>query len=246
MEAATVLRGEAEAPYSLNVFGGGIAGIMLPAVSRILESELFHALVPAGFGQYGSGGDAGIGGVAVYNSGVWDAAEGFEAVAVNQQEIGFYRQRFDRALHSCNAGIQDIKSVYLLCLNCRYRPCYGFPFDNRAEGFAGFAGHLLGVVEQRVEEICRKNNCRGVHRACEGAAPGLVAPGFEAAGFHTTQQVDFLRHICKGKQKAGLFLVGIYFMQKIVDYLGKGFQARINGVDPVGKHINPVSQTILG
>ena len=35
-------------------------------------------------------------------------------------------------------------------------------------------------------------------------------------------------------------------MKKIVDYLGKGFQACVNGLDPGGKYVDTVGQDLLG
>ena len=102
MKTAPVIGGWTEFFERLDVLGGGITEIAVPAILGIFFGKRPHSLVPVGLGQHGSGGDGGESGVSVNDGLVGieaESPEGPEFIAVYQQEIRSRIQSQDGPLH---------------------------------------------------------------------------------------------------------------------------------------------------
>ena len=186
VEAFAVPGGVAVEADGLDVFGGGVAHVAVPAVLGVAGGKAAHELVAVGFGEYRGSGDGGVGGVAVNNCGViveTVALEGAELVAVDKQEFRPGIKAEDGPLHAGDAGPEDVEAVDVVNANLFHGPGDGLALDYGTELFAGTLGHLLGVVQQGVVKIGRKNYRSGENRPGKRAPSGLVTAGLKAPSF---------------------------------------------------------------
>ena len=105
-----------------------------------------------------------------------------EPVAVDGQESGFRSQPGRSLRHAFERGVEDVDLVDTCGRYGFDGPRHGLAFDDRPQQLAVAAGHLLGVVEQRVGEIGRKNHGRGENGPRQAAPSGFVASGFGQFG----------------------------------------------------------------
>ena len=122
-----------------------------------------------------------------------------ETVAVDQQEVRFRVKPPDRALHSGNGCPKNFQLIYFLSADSLDRPSDRLTLNDRPQDIPGFLAHLLGIVQQRVVEIRRKYHGRGIDRASQRTAPGLVTAGLDAPRLHKRQQMYLFLYIHKFK-----------------------------------------------
>ena len=144
----------------LAVLFGGIGHVAVPAVLGIVHGQASHIFVAVGLGQDAGGGDGLDGGVAFDHGVGGRIAPGREAVAVDQDEIGFDRKLVEGAFHAFDRGVE---------------------LDDGPQFVALRLGQLFGVVEQRMGEAFRQDDGGGEDGAGEAAAAGFVAAGYERA-----------------------------------------------------------------
>jgi len=83
-EAFPVVRGDAVTGNGSLVKRCGISFVAFPAIFGESEIELYHVLIPVGFGQHRCGSYGLVESIAAYNTLMWDLQAAFEPVTVDQ------------------------------------------------------------------------------------------------------------------------------------------------------------------
>ncbi len=174
-----------------------ISHVPFPSVLRVFLREPAHVLVPVCLGEDRGGGDGCEFCVSLDYALVLIAVEGLESVAVDEQILGFHSQSAHRPLHSGDGGVEYVDCVDFFCADFLDGPCERFPLDDRAEGFAGFLGHFLGVVEQRVTEVLGEDYGGGEDRTGQGTSSGFVTARFNQVFVEIAQKMWFIAHSAK-------------------------------------------------
>jgi hypothetical protein len=73
---------------SSTMFGSTITLIVVPAIHLILWMQAYHIFIPVGLSQYAGGGNRGIHAISLNYTIMRNVIVRFEAVAINQQNIG--------------------------------------------------------------------------------------------------------------------------------------------------------------
>ena len=99
---------------------------------------------------------------------------GLEAVAVNDDSLGAYRQLVQRTVHGKDGSVEDIHAIYLLWCDNTHRPCHGIALDNLAQLLATLVRQLLGIVELVVLIVFWKDDGSSIHAACQTATACFI------------------------------------------------------------------------
>ena len=185
VEAATMVGRGAMLLDALAVLLGGIAGIVVPAVVRVLLVEFLHVVVAIGLGKDGGCSDGKILAIAFHDGGVGQGMAllstvavfviGVESVAVDDEGFGAHGQGIDGSVHGGDAGTEDVHLVDFGCGHDAQCPGNGVALDFLAERIALLGGELLGVVQQWILVVFRKDDGCGIDTAGEASTSRFVA-----------------------------------------------------------------------
>ena len=194
------MRRETAALYCFYVFACGVAHISVPSVLWVFEGELAHIFVAPGFREYGCGGYAGVFPVAFHHGLIGVAVEGFEAVAVYEQELRSDTKVSYGSLHARDGGVENVDSVYFLRTHLLHGPRDCLAFNDGPQFVALLFRHLLRVVQQGMMEVFREYDRSGKDGTCERTSSSLVTARFNKIFVEKPQKLDILfLHRCKCK-----------------------------------------------
>ena len=123
------------------------------------------------------------------------AVQGLEAVAVYQQQVRLDGKAQDGPLHARDGCVEDIDPVDLVRQHSLDGPCHGILLDDGAEDIACALSHPLGVIQQGMAEVRRKDDGCGEYGPGQRAPARFVAPGLQEAFLHVWLQLKISRHV---------------------------------------------------
>ena len=127
------------------MFGGGVAFVLVEAVLGIAVVQRGHLGVARRLGEDRGGGDRSLAGIAV-DDGARRAAEARRArIAVDDGLGRFHRKRSDGAPHRQHRSVEDVEAVDLLDRRECHRPGDGALLDALGEHFAPLGREYLGI-----------------------------------------------------------------------------------------------------
>ena len=100
-------------------------------------------LVPVGLGKDGGCGYIGELAVSFYYALIFIVVKRLETVSIYKQEVRFYAQPADCALHASDGCVENIDAVYFLRTDFFYCPGDGLTFYDWSQGFPCLFAHLF-------------------------------------------------------------------------------------------------------
>ena len=189
VEGATVVGCGAMLLDALAVLFGGIAGVVVPAVVRVLLVELLHVVVAISLGKDGGSSDGKILAIAFHDGGVGQGMTqlvtvavfviSVESVAVDDEGFGAHGKGIDGSVHGCDAGTKDVHLVDFGCGHDAQCPGNGIALDFLAERIALVGGELLGVVQTWVLVVFGQDDGGCIDATCKTTSPCFVATCFD-------------------------------------------------------------------
>jgi len=189
VEGAAVVRRGAMLLDALAVLLGGIAGIVVPTIVRILLVEFLHVVVAVGLGEDGGGCDGEVFAIAFHDGGMGQGMTllgtvrvfivGVESVAVDDEGFGTNGKGIDGSVHGCDAGTEDVHLVDFGCSHNAQCPGYGIALDFLAECIALVGCELLGVVQTWVLVVFGQDDGGCIDATSKTTSPCFVTTCFD-------------------------------------------------------------------
>lgn len=164
------------------VSSGGVALVLVPAVVGKKLVQLQHVSVAGGLGEYGSSCDGGIFAVAFDDAVMGQGGVRTEAIAIDEEQLGAWRELVDGAVHSQKGGLQDVDAVDFGRIYLRDSPADSVGFYELASCKSLLLSELFGIIEQGYVQVFGPDDSGSKDRAGEAASAGFVAAGLLPVG----------------------------------------------------------------
>ena len=153
----------------------GVALVARQAILRVDGVPLFHARVPVGFREDGSGGDGYASGIAFDERLLLN--QDVELHGINEEVVGWDAEPLQSCGHSLAGGLINVPRVNALGVDFRDGPGEGVFANAFAEPGTAFWGELFRVIKADNSALGIENHCGGDHRAKQRASSGFVNTG---------------------------------------------------------------------
>ena len=167
------------------IFGNGVAMflclvalVLTPIIHWVFCSKGLHIVVTISLRQDAGSSDSLVAGVAMDDTGMGQISVekdgiricsligiGIEAIAVDDKRFGPHGELVEGAVHSEEAGVEDVDGVYLLGSDNAHSPGHSIALYLFAQGIAPFLGEFLRVIEGWIVIVTRQNDGSSIDAA---------------------------------------------------------------------------------